>query len=210
LQLPQVDIYKAVTYGSLFVFGLIAVTLHECAHGYVAYRLGDTTAKDAGRLTLNPIKHIDPVGLIAILIFHFGWAKPVPINPSNFKNRRAGIRLVSLAGPLTNFALAFVCVLALKLLSGSGMNLAALAFYYGFSLNVGFGVFNLFPFPPLDGSKVFASFLPEKIEYYFYKYQQILSIIFVILFITDLIDPLIGAPIEFVSVQMLRMVGLYY
>ncbi|MDR2519649.1 MAG: site-2 protease family protein, partial [Eubacteriaceae bacterium] len=165
----------ALTYAALFVFGLLAMTLHECAHGYVAYRLGDTTAKDAGRLTLNPIKHIDPIGLACIIFFRIGWAKPVPVDSRNFKNRRSGIRLVSIAGPLANVALCFVCLAGLKVSLNLNSEAGAIVFFNGLALNVGFAIFNLFPFPPLDGSKILFSFLPEKLEYYFYRYQNVLS-----------------------------------
>ncbi|OPX17995.1 hypothetical protein BXT86_03520 [candidate division WOR-3 bacterium 4484_100] len=145
---------------------LFALTIHEYAHGYVAYRMGDPTAKFAGRLTLNPLKHIDLFGFLAFLIFRFGWAKPVPIQPYNFTNFKKGILYTSLAGPLSNFLFAIPFGLLLRafpalyynnLLLPIGMMLQ-LALVY----NLIFCAFNLIPIPPLDGSKVLFVLLPPE------------------------------------------------
>ena len=145
---------------------LFALTIHEYAHGYVAYRMGDPTAKFAGRLTLNPLKHIDLFGFLAFLIFRFGWAKPVPIQPYNFSDLKKGILYTSLAGPLSNFLFAIPFGLLLRifpalyynnLLLPIGMMLQLALIY-----NLIFCAFNLIPIPPLDGSKVLFVLLPPE------------------------------------------------
>lgn len=165
---------------------LIALTIHEYCHGYAAYRLGDDTAKLAGRLTLNPINHIDPIGALCMLFFHIGWAKPVPVNPSNFKDAKKGFALTALAGPLSNLILgffsAFVYLLLYALLKdvhfetrGFLFNLAsnALLFIMLFhSINIGLGLFNLLPIPPFDGSRLLNVVLPSKIYFKVMRYER--------------------------------------
>lgn len=153
---------------------LIALTFHELAHGWVAWRLGDPTAKDRGRLTLNPLAHIDPVGLLALWLVGFGWAKPVPVNPMYFKgDRHRGMFLVGLAGPVTNFILAFFFILLLFAIPGiREIPYLADVMVTTFQYNVFLGVFNLLPIPPLDGSKVFAYFLPPQSRYKFSQLEQ--------------------------------------
>ncbi|NLY85899.1 MAG: site-2 protease family protein [Tissierellia bacterium] len=183
-----------------FVYNLpglfIAIIFHELAHGYMAYILGDNTAKNAGRLSLNPIKHIDPVGFVCMLVFRFGWAKPVPINPLNFRNRKRDTILVSLAGPLTNFIIAILVsfvILFARITSPILQKIFVITLWY----NIMLGVFNLLPFPPLDGSKILASLLPRKQEYYFYRYEKYLYIILVILIGTNTIDKILGPIISY-------------
>ena len=146
----------------------VAIVPHEVAHGYAAYLLGDDTAKTDGRLSLNPLNHIDPIGLIAMVVLRFGWAKAVPINPYKFKgNRKRGTIIVSLAGVFVNFILAFIFSVPFVYSYKTGSSLNGLyeeILWY----NVMLGVFNLVPLPPLDGSKVIASLLPTKLEYKFY------------------------------------------
>ena len=178
--------YTPQEYILIACVALIAITLHELAHGYTAYKLGDNTAKEQGRLTLNPIKHIDIFGLIALIVIHIGWAKPVPINPMNFKSRKSGTILVSIAGPLTNLLLAVIFAMMLKVTYGLNIYLSFF-FQYGVILNIGLAVFNLLPLPPLDGSKILASLLPLKLERLFYQYQRYLSFIVLILYITGII-----------------------
>lgn len=148
---------------------LLALTVHEYFHGYVAYRMGDPTAKFAGRLTFNPIKHIDPIGFIAFMIFRFGWAKPVPINPYNFYNYKKGIVYTSIAGPLSNFFLAFLFGLSLRILQPYFLtnNLMPLwiMLQLGMLYNLILCAFNLIPIPPLDGSKVLFNLLPSRYGY---------------------------------------------
>lgn len=175
---------------------LIAIILHELAHGYSAYLLGDSTAKDRGRLTLNPIPHIDVVGFLLLVFVGFGWAKPVPINTRNFKNRKLGTLLVSLAGPFTNFVIAIFAIFILKLNIVANETVLTIIFYT-ILYNIILGVFNLLPFPPLDGSKILASLLPIKYEIMFYKYEKYLYSILLVLVIFDGINIILDPVIEF-------------
>lgn len=162
---------------------LIALTIHEYAHGYVAYRLGDDTAKSLGRLSLNPIKHIDPIGALCMIFFHFGWAKPVPINPRNFENPRKGFALTALAGPATNiitgFFTGFLYLLCYSLFKETGntfldnLEINVLLFLlYFFSINIGLGIFNLIPVPPFDGSRILNVILPDKWYFKVMRYER--------------------------------------
>jgi Zn-dependent protease len=147
---------------------IVSLTLHELAHGLAAFRLGDRTAKDMGRLTLNPIAHMDPLGSLILVLtyfggsFLFGWAKPVPVDPRNLRTSpQVGMALVGAAGPATNFVLALIsgAVLAHSQLTGDAFSIAA----YSLEINVILGVFNLFPIPPLDGSRVIGGFMPRDV-----------------------------------------------
>lgn len=139
---------------------LISITIHEYAHGKVADMLGDSTARLAGRLTLNPISHIDPIGFIALILVRFGWAKPVPINPYNFRDPKSGMLYVSLAGPLSNFTFAWLLSLALKFIPLVPLWISILQ--YAIWLNLALAIFNLIPIPPLDGAKILAGILPYR------------------------------------------------
>ena len=175
MNLPQI-IFSAMA-------ALIALTLHEFAHGYIAYKLGDDTARSLGRLSLNPLKHLDPFGALCMVFFHFGWAKPVPINPRNFKNPRKGFALTALAGPVTNLVTGFFTILiyliCLKLFKQSDNNLMnniysniLLFLWCFFSINIGLGVFNLIPIPPFDGSRIVNVILPQKLYFKVMKYER--------------------------------------
>lgn len=191
--------------GLLVMF--ICLPLHECAHGWVAGKMGDDTARQAGRVTLNPFAHLDVVGSICMLIsavsgIGFGWAKPVPVNPNNFKNKKLGMGLTALAGPLSNFLLAFVLMIIAKIVLFT-FEESEVAFYiftilcYMVLLNVGLTVFNFIPIPPLDGSKILASLLPNKIYYKIYfseKFQKAapaIQIMFILLILSNLLDPIL-------------------
>ena len=142
---------------------LFALTIHELAHGWVAWRLGDPTAKMMGRLTLNPLKHLDPIGTIALFLFRFGWAKPVPINPSYFRNPNRDMALSALAGPGANLLTAAAAGLLLRVmhLTGIGINeFPAMILQYFVMFNIILCFFNLIPIPPLDGSRLVYYFLP--------------------------------------------------
>ena len=175
---------------------LIAFPVHECAHGYAAYMLGDDTAKRAGRLTLNPFRHLDLLGTICLIVAHFGWAKPVPINPYNFRDRKSGTALVSLAGPFSNLVMAFLSLLLLKLfLMISGVPALAAVIVENFlvisaEINVGLFVFNLIPVPPLDGSRILALFMPERAEAAFYRYGSLPAMLLVFFFWSYLSTPI--------------------
>jgi len=175
---------------------VIALPVHELAHGYVAYKLGDPTAKDAGRLTLNPLKHLDPFGLIMMVVAGVGWAKPVPVNSGYFKNRKAGMILVSIAGPLSNLVLAFIFMLlwglVVKLITIGAIVISTAAmdtfisylidfFYIFVSINISLAIFNLIPVPPLDGSRLISAFVPEESYYRFARYEQYIGLAFIIL-----------------------------
>ncbi len=189
---------------------LIAITVHEFAHARVAYAYGDATAKAYGRMNLNPINHLDPVGTLMIILVGFGWAKPVPINPYNFRNYRAGLRWVSLAGPLANFALAFVSLVLLRTLVISGVGGLLLSFMVVMvQLNILLGIFNLIPIPPLDGSKILISLAPQSFVNFFHQIEPYAPIILLMLIITrafnyilfplyDLILDLFNAIIRFI------------
>ncbi len=162
---------------------LTVITVHEYFHGYVAYRLGDPTAKFAGRLTLNPIKHIDLFGFIAFLLFRFGWAKPVPVNPYNFRDMKKGMLYTSLAGPLSNFVFAIPLGILLRvfpqLLLNSVLMPIGLMLGLGLFYNLILCAFNLIPIPPLDGSKILFSLLPPRythIEHWLERYGFMLLI----------------------------------
>ena len=143
---------------------LLCITLHELAHGVVAYWLGDPTAKDAGRLTLNPLKHLDLMGLVMMVVFHFGWAKPVPVNMYRFKNPKWGMALTAVAGPGMNVLIAIVFLFLYGLLftplHGEGIVLEMI--YLTAYLSLSFAIFNIIPISPLDGSKVLGAVLPER------------------------------------------------
>jgi Zn-dependent protease len=145
---------------------ILGLTFHEYMHGQVADLLGDHTARNLGRLTLNPIPHIDPIGFIMLILFKFGWAKPVPINPLNFRgDMKRGILLVSLAGPATNMLLAVAAALIYRVLSGIQLPYFTEIIFYIIYINVVLAVFNLIPVPPLDGSKILAGLLPGRQEW---------------------------------------------
>ena len=165
---------------------LIALAVHEYSHAYVAYKLGDDTARNLGRLTLNPLKHLDPIGAICMIIFHVGWAKPVPINARNFKDPKKGFALTALAGPTVNLSLAFLFALIYQIMivslrdvqfvSGSfalrfweNLLLFVALFHY---INLGLGLFNLLPFPPFDGSRILHVVLPPKVYFGIMKYER--------------------------------------
>lgn len=172
---------------------LIAISAHEFAHGYVSYKLGDPTPKIEGRLTLNPFAHFNLVGTLCLIFFHMGWANPVRINPFYYKNRRKGVLMVSLAGPMMNYLLAFISMFFYGFLSIYN-NPAANFFYYMIILNIGLGTFNLIPLPPLDGSNVLSSIFPQVENFYFKIRPYAIIILFTLLF-----WDVLNAPINFVN-----------
>lgn len=184
---------------------LIALTVHEVSHGYIAYRLGDPTARNLGRLTLNPLKHLDPIGAICMLLAGFGWAKPVPINTRYFKNPRRDMALSALAGPVSNFILAFIGVLLhaifLKIFTVFPATSERIFYVYELTLlffsmfatmNIGLGLFNLIPCPPLDGSRIFYVFLPPKYYFGVMKYERYISIAILIALYTGILSTPLG------------------
>ncbi len=179
---------------TLFIIFCI-LPLHECAHGWVAYKLGDNTAKYSGRITLNPIASLDPFGSLFLLLFGFGWAKPVPVDPRYFKNPKRDMAITALAGPVSNLLASLVgALIYIGIMVAT--KLSAPAFVQDFfkayiTINVALAVFNLIPLPPLDGSKILGAFLSSKALYNYYKYQNIIIMVaFVILFSGVLSVPL--------------------
>lgn len=161
---------------------IVAITFHEIAHGLAAESMGDTTARDAGRLSLNPLAHLDPIGLLSMVLFRFGWAKPVPVNSANFRNRRKGIILVSLAGCIANLVLGFISLFALYLVRPIANEYLYMILYYMYLYNIVFAVFNLIPIPPLDGSQILMEFLPYKAQLTYDKisrYSYLILLVFV-------------------------------
>lgn len=187
---------------------LLALSVHETAHGYVAYKLGDPTAKNLGRLTLNPIKHIDPFGFICMLLCGYGWARPVPVNTRYFKKPKRDMALTGLAGPVSNLLLALIFALLIKLefivfelfppttsLILNVYSILASFLTIGINLNITLAVFNLIPCPPFDGSRILLVFLPTNLYFKIMKYEQYIYIALMIALIFGLLD----MPIAFVS-----------
>lgn len=168
---------------------LLAIAFHELGHAYVAYKLGDPTPKYQGRLTLNPLAHLDPLGAIMLLVFKVGWARPVIINPQYFKNRKRDTVLVSLAGPLANVLLGWIFYNLLRFIPSLVSSISVARSLYLFLLinvqvNLGLAAFNFLPIPPLDGSKILAGFLPPRLEYKFSQLAQYGPFLLMVLLIT--------------------------
>jgi len=195
---------------------LIALTFHEYAHGKMAAILGDPTARQQGRLTLNPIHHIDPVGLLMLALAGFGWAKPVPVNPMFFRgDRRRGMVLVALAGPGTNFVMALIAailrnVLLILALNGTIFLFDALDEFFNFLVifNVFLGVFNLLPVPPLDGSKILFNLLPPKYSRFMYALERYGFLILILLLVTRLHEYFLLPAAGFVLNLVYRVAGV--
>ena len=184
---------------------LICITLHELSHGFVAYKLGDNTAKNMGRLTLNPIKHIDIFGLIMMVVFKFGWAKPVPVNMRNFKNPKRDMAITALAGPLSNVLICCV-VLFIYGLVYLPCNLAGTEFagsllyavYITAYLSIALAIFNIIPIPPLDGSKVLFSLMSDKSYMKLMRYERYGMLLLLVLIVTDVLGNPLYAVTQFV------------
>jgi Zn-dependent protease len=182
---------EPVTFLMLFVPLIYSVIAHETAHGAVAYLFGDDTAKRAGRLTLNPLAHLDPVGTLMLFFVGFGWAKPVPVNYSNIKNFRVGLVCISLAGCLTNIIIATIALSligSMNLVTGHPLTMVLLILA---RINIILGAFNLIPIPPLDGSKVLMGFLPRRLQIEFIKLERFGFPLLIVLLFTGLLDPVI-------------------
>ncbi len=213
------EILQSVVFSLVAI--LIAMTFHEFAHAFAADKCGDPTAKMLGRMTLNPMKHLNPTGIVLLLLFGFGWANPVLITPQNFKNKRVGMVVTSAAGPLMNFIICFIalCIhVAFSILTfmndGNGIlsNLSML-FSYIAMYNMSLGMFNLIPMPPLDGSKIVAGFLPLKWQrkyLYLEKYSMITFFALVIILNRlDFLSPLMNMLFMAFYDIIFQLIGLF-
>lgn len=203
------NIQTILTYAVIYSALLISLILHENAHGLAALYMGDTTAKDSGRLSLNPLKHLSPLGTLSLFIFHFGWAKPVPINPYNFKKKKLGDFLVSISGIVTNFLLAFIFLIIFEFaISKVDANPYLVLFVKSMvQYNVLLGVFNLIPLPPLDGSKIIMTFLPDKVTYKLLSVERYTNMILIALIFTGSISKVILSMSDFVLKFMYGLLG---
>ena len=199
---------------------LLMLSVHETAHGYVAYKLGDPTARNLGRLTLNPIKHLDPLGFISMILFGIGWANPVPINTRNFKNPRRDMALSGAAGPVSNLLLAVVFAILLKIsytflspmtfTNETSLLIANLFLQFliiGIQINITFAVFNLIPVPPFDGSRIFYVFLPPKYYFGVMKYERTIGIVLLALLFLGVLDPVLNFFTGNITNLLLTLVG---
>ena len=191
---------------------LISIAVHESAHGYVSYKQGDPTARNLGRITLNPLKHFDIMGFICMVLFRVGWAKPVPVNPRYYKNPRRGMAITAAAGPVSNIIMAFIGVIGyelvgLMLISFREMNTAyyiCVTIYMFFqvfaSLNVFLAIFNLIPVPPFDGSRIAYIFMPPKAYFGIMKYERYIMIGMIAILWLGVLD----TPLDFLSTSILN------
>ena len=199
---------------------LLAVSLHEAAHGMVANWLGDTTAKDMGRLTANPVKHIDPVGTILVPLIlvltigiPFGWARPVPVDPSNFQNPLKDMALVALAGPMANFLMSLFWVMLLvvvvKLLpQGAMSNGLKVMAVFGIQINAVLMILNLLPVPPLDGGRIVTGIMPPKFAMYFIRYERVGMILVILLLVSGFLGTILTPLVKGFQLKLYSVFGL--
>lgn len=200
---------------------ILAISVHEIAHGFVANKLGDPTAKNMGRLTLNPAKHFDPIGFLCMVAFGFGWAKPVPISTRNFKKPRRDMAISAIAGPISNILLAFLFAGLLKifwvilaripLFEATELTINILSFIrilleLGIHLNITFAIFNLLPIPPLDGSKILYMFLPQKTLIKFLEYERYIALALLILLAVGALS----WPLNFVTGKIINLISFIF
>lgn len=216
---------------------LMAFSVHESAHGLMAYKLGDPTARNLGRITLNPLKHLDPLGTICMIVAHVGWAKPVPIQPRNFRNPKRDMALTGATGPLSNLCLALLHIIVLRIVmligtsrwvdetqayhmaklmgtdftASVGFMIAALflfLLYLGVVMNISLAIFNLIPVPPFDGSRIFYAFLPTKWYFSVMRYERYIMIAFLLLFALGALSGPLSWALSKVAYGLLYVFGL--
>lgn len=200
---------------------LISLSVHESAHGYVANKLGDPTAKNLGRITLNPMKHFDLLGFLSMVIFRVGWANPVPINARNFKNPRRDMAISAAAGPLSNLCLAFIFAILLKILNVAYgfitftsetaffvMYLLEIMLLSGVVLNINLMIFNLIPIPPFDGSRILYVFLPTELYFKVMRYERYIMIAFILLFATGALSGPLSFLTNLLTNLIFRILGI--
>jgi Zn-dependent protease len=184
---------------------LYSIIFHELAHGWAADKFGDPTARMLGRLSLNPLKHLDPVGTLMLFVFGFGWAKPVPVNFRNLRNTRKAVMWVSSAGILTNIFLAFLSIFLLQTFPGAGHGVNGIVLQTMARINIMLAAFNLIPIPPLDGSKIFMGYLPPKAQYALSRLEPYGFFIIIGLLYLNVLDPVI----HFFSWLILSIINLF-
>lgn len=208
--LRQLDLTWLLETAVTALAAVLCITFHETCHGLAAWALGDTTAKKQGRLSLNPLRHIDWFGLLMLAVAKFGWAKPVPIDARNFRHPKRDIALTAMAGPLANVLLALLsltlCDLCIVLFYDSTsvfISYLILFFYYTAVLSVGLAVFNLFPIPPLDGSKILFSLLPARVYGKILRYERYGFIVLIVVLYTGILD----TPLNFLRDGLLELLS---
>ena len=204
--LEEMDWWGLLTLVIVAAASLLCITLHELSHGLAAWRLGDPTAKNAGRLTLNPIRHLDPFGLLMMLVARVGWAKPVPVDMRYFRRPKAGMALTALAGPAANFVTALLAVCLASLIWHFAplghVSLLALCFLSNMALlGIGMGLFNLIPISPLDGSRILFALLPDRVYYKLLRYERFVGVVLILLVLLGVFS----RPLSFL---MSRILGL--
>ncbi len=207
--LDQLNYEKLLELAITLVAAMVCIIPHEVSHGYAAYRLGDPTAKNAGRLTMNPLRHIDPVGLLVMAVAHFGWAKPVPIQPGYFKHIRRDTAITALAGPVANVAITMLALMLYSVIIGLSafrslpqwVEYVDLFLAYTALLSANLAVFNLLPIPPLDGSKVLFSFLPQKYYGKLLQYERYGFLLLAVLLWIGVLD----RPLTFLREGLIRL-----
>lgn len=203
--------YQIVVYLLRALVVLIAIPFHEAAHALVSHWLGDDTAVRAGRLSLNPLRHFDPLGALCMLIGGVGWAKPVGINPRNYKNPKVGMAISAAAGPVSNFLLAWVSMILYKcaVYSGVGNAVPALAMflYEMVAMNLSLAVFNLIPVPPFDGSRIVLLFLPQRLYFKAMRYERQIMLIVLLLVFFGLLNRPLSVVVNFMWGRLVELTG---